>query len=187
MKTNNRAFTLVEILVAVAISVMLCGAVLGTYIMVERFYATNILGQNLQRDADILMDKIIKGKTIEPGGFFRLSEATSFLQLNINNLRFKGSHFNCGGYKLSANGVSVIHYFVAGSSSQDCFLFGNEQDDVIYTTPKGAALTLRFWEPVGAQYAGIDVGVDVAISQKIVGKTVSGSATTMLNIRNHPT
>jgi len=56
---------------------------------------------------------------------------------------------------------------------------------VIYTAPVGNTLALRFWVLAGTPYANATLGIDVGLSQNVSGRTVSGSATTMINIRNH--
>lgn len=191
MKLNNRAFTIIEVLTALAISGMLCITIYGTYITVQQFYTSTISEQSLQRDAAILMDTIIKGKIPAPGTIYRLSEASSFYQLGPSEIRFMGLDKNCRGWKLSGDGASVIHYYVPSAPIPEdcpydialgCLACGNEQNDVIvYTAPQGATLGLRFWQPASATSVGIDVG----ITRTTAGKTVSGSVSTVVNMRNH--
>lgn len=193
MKLNNRAFSITELLTALGISAILCTGVYGTYITAQQFYARTISEQGLQRDAAILMDTIIKGKTPMPGTIYRLSEGSSFYQLSPSEIRFVGVDGKCRGWRLSADGASVIHYLIDPSSiypsclfyaSLGCLACGNEQDDVIvYTAPQGAALGLRFWQLASATSVGIDVG----ISRQTAGRTVSGSVSTIVNMRNHST
>lgn len=193
MRINNKAFTLIELLMATGISVLLLGLVLSIFITTKQFYVTNIVGQNLQRDADIILNKIIRGGR-EPAGIFRLSEATSCASSTIplatfacpeslSQLSFAGIDGKKRWVQLSGDGKSIIYHHPT---------VNGDQDQIIYTAPRGAVLTLRFWirtlpnsiipDPV---FFNIDVGIDVAITQTILNRTVSGSASTMINLRNH--
>ncbi len=167
--------TIVELLAALSISVLLVGSVLGTLVTSKHFYATNVMGQTLQRDANLLLTKILKGKT-EPTGTFRLAEAETYTLTSISEL-----HFTCTDgierwYRLSSDGTQVIYHHPTSAG---------EQDEVIYTAPAGRTITLRFWMPAGSSFENIGIGIDVGLSQAVRGVTVTGSVTTMTNIRNH--
>ena len=163
---------------ALAISVLLITCVMGVYVLAKSFYTYNILGQNLQASADNALAKIIKDGP-EPDGTFRLSEAVSFTQPSLSELHFTGTDGIERWITLSGDGQSII-YHRPGSG-------GVMEDDVLYTAPSGAILTLRFWTPAGTNYTGVNICIAVAVVQNIQGKSISGSASTMVNIRNHPT
>ena len=174
---NRRGFTLTEVLIALTISVLLITAVLGAYITSSEFLFSNVAGRNVQSDANLLMNKIIKGRR-EPTGIFRLSEAASYNPQSVSELHFTGTDGIERWYRLGANNASVIYHHPTANGVQD---------EVIYNVPQGNALTLRFWIPAGANFTNIGVGIDVALSQVFRGRTVSGSVSTMINIRNHVT
>ena len=170
-----KGLTVVELLVAISLSILLFGAVLGLFITTKQFYTVNILGENLQRDCNTVISKIIKGKS-EPGGIYRLSEAASYNLVSVSELHFTGTDGTERWVKSSADGRSVIYHHPT---------VNGVIDQILYTAPLEAVLTLRFWIPAGAVYATVNIGVDVGLSQTIQGRTFTGSATTMLNIRNH--
>ncbi len=171
--------TMAELLVALSISVLLLGSVLGSFVSVKEFYTTNVVEQNLQRDANLIMEKIIQGK-VEPGGTFRLPEAVSFSQSGVSNLSFVGLDGTTRRFSLSYDGSSIVYTHPTASGYTD---------EVIYTAPAGTDLTVRFYVPSGYQYAGVNVAIDVGLSKFILdggwGRFLSGSASTMVNIRNH--
>ncbi len=167
--------TLIELITALALGLFVLSSVYSIFAESQRFYRSNIAGANFQRNANLLMSKIIKGKR-EPGGIFRLSEAASYNLVSIGELHFVGTDGIERWYWVNGSGTSVTYHHPT---------FNGVQNEVIYTAPAGAVITLRFWIPTGAVYSNICVGIDAAIAQMILGKPVTGSATTMINLRNH--
>jgi len=177
IRLNDRGMTVPELLVALSISVMLIASVLGSFVSAKEFYTTNMTEQNLQRDANLILEKIIQGK-VEPGGTFRLSEAVSYTQTGINNLSFKGLDGIQRRISVNMDGSAIIYTHPTDS--------GYIMDEALYTVPPGTDLTLRFWVPSGSQYTGVDIMIDVGLSKFTMdGRFLSGSASTMVNIRNH--
>ena len=172
---KSKGFTYAEVLVALSISLLLFAALLGLFITAKQFYAVNMLAQDLQRDANKVIAKIIKGK-IEPGGIYRLSEATRYNQVSVSELEFWGQDDVKRWIKLSADGRSVIYHHPTTNG---------DQDEVLYTVPPNTAITLQFWVPAGALYQGTNIGIDVGLSQSLRDRNFNGSASTLLNIRNH--
>ena len=78
IKMNNKAFNLVELIMAVSFSVLLMAGVYGFYNAASQSYSSGISGQNLQDGADIVLGKIIEGET-ESGAVYRLSTAVSYM------------------------------------------------------------------------------------------------------------
>ena len=173
--SGNKAFTYAEVLVTLSVSILLFGAVLGLFVTSKQFYTVNILGESLQRDANKVMAKIIKGK-IEPGGIYRLSDAAAYNLVALSELHFWGQDGTERWIRLSGDGRSVIYHHPTSNG---------QQDEILYTTPDGVALTLRFWVPPGPLYAGVNIALDVGLSRDLRGRTFNGSATTIVNIRNH--
>ena len=64
---------LVEMLMAVAFSVLLMTGVYGFYTVASQSYSSGISGQTLQDGANIVLSKIIEGET-ESGVVYRLSQ-----------------------------------------------------------------------------------------------------------------
>jgi len=173
--TGKKSFSLTELMVASALVIIFTSVTFGIFTLVRKEISLNITSGNLQCDADVVIGRIIKGSP-EPGGIARLSEAISYQLASVSELHFVGTDRIERWYRLSPDGKSIVYHHPTASGIRD---------EVIYTAPAYANLTLRFWIPAGAIYTNIDVGIDVGLSQKIYDMTVSGSATTMVNIRNH--
>ena len=178
MKSNNKkAQTLVELLITSVLVVILMSSALGAFILVKQVFVRDIAAANFQRGANVIMGKIIKGEP-ESGVIFRLSEAVSYSIPSIAELHFVGTDTIERWYCLTSdsNGTYLSYYHPG---------WFNGLGEKIYTIPPGATITLRFRYLTGSIFTNIDVGIDVALSQNILGKNISGSATTVVNIRNH--
>ena len=174
---NNRAFTLVEIMIAATIAVIVIGIVLGFYSFSNQAYSMGVSRQQLQDDANIILTKIIEGKS-EPGGVFRLSEAVSYNIVGISELHFVGTDSIERWFSLDNSSTSIIYHHPTISSPAG-------EDETICRVPTGSTITLRFSIPSGAQYTGVVIGIDAAETKNVSGNTISGSASTYVNIRNH--
>ena len=172
---TNRAFTLAEVLVATVVATFLIGTVVVFSNAARQAYSGGISGENLQEGANIILAKIIEGGE-EPGGVFRLSEATSYNLAGISELHFIGTDSVERFFCLNNASTAVIYHHPTGSGTMD---------QTIFTAPPGATITLRFSIPTGPQYTGVVVGIDVALIQNFAGRTLSGSASTYVTIRNH--
>jgi len=186
---NKKGFTLAEILVALAISTMLIGSVLYVFEVTLKFNSANTTAQNLQRDADKVLRKITKGD-IEAG--VRLSEAVS---CSITFNRYLDAINNPGNtYELHFIGTDGAERIFAAKDGSTVLYF-HPLSEVIYTAPQGANLVLDFkppWlgplPPTWAQsLTGVSMYVTVTISQTVNGRLMSGSASTMVYLRNHST
>ena len=183
MQINKRkAQTLTELLITGALAIILIGSTIGAFLLANRVYISSIAQSQLQKDANMALEKMIKGKA-EGSSIFRLSEATKFTIPKISELHFWGTDNVERWYYLNNTGMAILYSHPGHTGSGS---------DVIYTAPKGASIALRFWPhpvtiPPGDVYTNIDVCLGVTISQNLLGKNIGGSVTTMVNIRNHPT
>lgn len=175
MLMNKKSFTLVEVVGTIVISTFLIAVVLNVFILSTQMYYIGICEQRLQYKVNALLNKIIEGKP-EPGGVFRLSEAVSYNLVSIDELHFTGTDNIERWFRLDNNSKSVIYHHPTSSGGAD---------EIIYTAPEGTTVTLRFSTPVGSEYMGVVLGVDVALTSNVSGRTISGSASTYVNIRNH--
>src|SRR5665213_2472258 len=75
---NHHGFTLVEMMMAVAFSVLLLTGVYGFYNASSQSFSSGISGQNFQDGANIVLSKIIEGES-ESGVVYRLSTAVSYM------------------------------------------------------------------------------------------------------------
>lgn len=179
MRINNRSFTFAELLVAAIVSAALIGVLVSFYFLTNRTYSRWSSEQRLQECANIILTKIREGGS-EPGGIFRLSEAASYTVTSLSELHFTGTDGIDRSFKLNSTATSLVyHHPILGSPTG--------ADETIFTAPNGATITLRFSIPLGAQYTGIVVGIDVTVTQNVSGRVCSGSVSTYVNIRNHLT
>ena len=175
--SDEKGFTLAELLVVIGLSVLFAGLIFAALISSRQICTSNTANQELQQTANVIMNKIIKGGS-EPGGIFRLSEATSYTIVNISELHFIGIDGIERRYFLNNAGASLMYRHPTANGTQD---------EMLYVAPAGTTLTLRFWTLAGSTYANITVGIDVGLARVVNGRNVTGSATTMINIRNHVT
>ena len=165
-----RGFTLVELMVAVGLSTLLTGALLAALTSSRQLCTSIAADQDLQQTSNVIMNKIIKGSK-ETNGTFRLSEARSYTIATLTELHFTGTDGIERRYFLSDGGTKLWYrHPVAGVT----------KDELLYKTPKGTTLTLRF-----SMNSTVTVEIDVALSRTVNGRAVVGSATTVINIRNH--
>ena len=168
---GRKGFTLMELLITVSLSALLTGAILAALTTSRQVCTTVTADQDLQQTANVIMNKIIKGAA-ETGGIFRFSEAVSYTITSISDLSFVGTDGSTRRYFQNSNEL-WYHHPVAGSVS----------DELLYRAPAGTTLTVRFWP----ESTNITVGIDVGLSKTVSGRTATGSATTLITIRNHVT
>ena len=186
IKMNKRAFTLIEVLIATAFSVVLILVVVTFYSVTRKVYSSGLSMQLLEDGANIVLSKIIEGKT-EPGGVFRLAQAVSYCfgpgtnctPSSPNQLYFIGTDGINRWYHLNNTSTSLLYHHPTAGSPLGA-------DEMIYTAPAGATLTLSFWPPTAIdpnfKYPAADVGITVTLTQN----TVTGSVSTLVDLRNHP-
>src|ERR1035438_5084105 len=75
--TNSKAFSLVELLLAVAFSVLLLTGVFAFYNAATQSYSSGISGQTLQDGTNIIINKMMEGET-ESNVVYRLSTSASY-------------------------------------------------------------------------------------------------------------
>lgn len=174
MRPRNRGFTLTEFLIAGFVAVLLFGSVWGTFVTSRSVFTTSLEAAGLQRDVNVVMQKIIRGRT-EGSDLSGLRSSESFI---IPVATPPGSEIDFTGTDNQQR-----RYFLSGKSIvySSPVLFPSQR--TIYTAPADTDITLRFWEPAGYM-DNETVGIYVSISKQSGGKTISGSLSTYLNLRN---
>lgn len=210
--TNNLAFTLTELMMAVAFSVLLMTGVYGFYTTSSQVYSAGISGQNLQQGANIVLSKITEGEP-ESGTSYSLATAVSFIIPNGT----AGALYTCGGgaqttpcnavntfselyycqdsncsssdatarwYYLNSAGTSVIYHHPNAA--------GGTVEETIYTAPTGSLLKLRFAQPqLNGQNIPNVVEVDVDLTGNLSANVTntrvatSGDVSTFVLLRDH--
>ena len=208
---NDKAFTLVELMMAVAFSALLMTGVFGFYNVANQAYSSGITAQTLQDGANIVLSKIIEGEA-ESGVVYRLATSVSYMIPNGAG----SALYTCGGatqaapcnannpsgelyycqdstctsgddassrwYYLNSTGTAVIYHHPASS--------GGTVDETLYTAPAGSTMKLRF-SPAAVNTPLNVVEIDVALTQNLPpGSTnnllaTSGAASTFVLLRNH--
>lgn len=210
---NNNAFSLVEMMIAVAFTVLLLTGVYGFYNVSNQSYSSGITGQTLQDGANIVLSKIIEGET-ESNVVYRLSSAVSYLipngsanalytcggasqaaPCNANNL--SGELYYCQDSPcLGANDPQVPRWYYLNSTGTSIIYHhpkagGGTIDETIYTAPRGATLSLRF-SPAAVGVPLNVIEIDVALTKNLAANitnkklATSGAASTYVLLRNHP-
>jgi prepilin-type N-terminal cleavage/methylation domain-containing protein len=171
--SNKKAFTLIELLISASILVIVLTAVLTGFILVKHIFATSVTQSTLQRDAEVIVGKLIQGKAVSGG--IRLSEARSVIfYADISRLTFTGPDGVIGRtYSLNADRTALLYSEENGV-----------QNLVIHTAPQGAVITLEF----GPMNVGPPLcsSVYVSVSRVTNGKTVIGALKSSVYLRNHP-
>ena len=184
---NKKGFTLVEIMMATLISVVLFVGIFNFYYVSKSIYALGIARQALEDGAHVVVSKMIEGGTEAGGGTYRLAQGVSYCigsgascgTVTTSELHFRGTDSIERWYSLNNTNTALIyHHPIAGSPGG--------ADETIYTAPMGAAMTLLFWIPAVNNYPAAAVGVNVTLTKNVFGKNVTGSAATVVTLRNHP-
>ncbi len=185
---NNKAFSLVELMMAVAFSVLLLTGVYSFYNVSSQSYSSGVSGQALQDGADIVLSKIIEGQ-MESSVVYRLATSASYYIPNGNPQMLyycqdspcsPGDH-TARWYTLDSTNTNVLYYHPTSNP------LGY---DVIYSAPVGSTLALRFSPAaVGtpSNVVEIDVGLTKNLPANVTNKRLatSGAASTFVLLRNH--
>lgn len=169
-KIKNRAETFVELLIAGAIAAILFASAIGAFIFLKNVRNYSIIESNLQRDVNVAINRMVRN--IKEGGAIQgLRAGRSFTIPSINRINYIGSDGVTRSYYVSGN--SIIYESPLQSPAQSA----------VFTAPAGSAITLRFWEP--ASYLGREtVGIYIGVTKQVLERTVSGSVSTYVNLRN---
>lgn len=170
--THAGAQTITELMISIVIVSLLFGAVIGVFVLVKNIENYSIAGLNLQRDVNVVMNRIIRNIK-EGASSHGLRSGCSFTIPSAGEVRYTGSDGNVRSYRLSGN--SIIYNSPAQSPAEG----------TIYTAPNGSSIILRFWEP-GAYPDHETIGVYIGVSRPVGNKTVSGSVLAYVNLRNVP-
>ena len=171
--SDKKAFSLTELLIASAILVTLLASTLTGFVLLKNIFAANNAKAGFQRDAEVIVSKIIEGKG-DPSGI-RLSEAASVAPSGDgSSLTFVGPA-----------GVDVVSrtYSLSGDRTSILYSDQNGQQKIIYKAPQGATVGLTFI-PMDLTPT-LCVYISVSVSQIINGRIVRGSLESSVYVRNH--
>ena len=169
---DKKAFSLTELLITSALLIVLLATALGGFVLVKQIFSVNIAQAALQRNAAVIMGKIIKGDILNDGT--RLCEA-------------KSASFISGASKLTFIGIDgVINrtYYLSNDNASLLYSDTNGVRRVIYTVPKGTTIGLSF-DTLNVA-TPLWIGISVSVSQTINGRTVLGALKSSVYLRNHP-
>ncbi|MFA5146465.1 MAG: type II secretion system protein [Candidatus Omnitrophota bacterium] len=173
---NKSAFSTIEVLVSTVIVTLIFASTIGAFMLVKGVFRDKEAEINLQQNVNTIAARIIRGHP-EQGSIVGLRSAVSFTIPVVtpagSRIQYTGTDDNVRSYFL--NGNSIIYASPTQSPNQQ----------TIYTAPPGSSVTLRFWEPAGVT-DNETVGIYIAVSRQIGNRTISGSLSTYINLRNVP-
>jgi len=197
---NNQAFTFVELMMAVAFSVLLLTGVYSFYDVSSQSYSSGISGQTLQDGTNIILSKIIEGK-IESGVVYRLATSVSYMVPNgstnslytcggapqiapCNTGNTSGELYYCQNSPCSQSGGvnnSTARWYYLNSAGTAVMYHhpavgGGTIEENIYTAPTASTLTVRF--------SPAQVGSPLAPSSNVVEIDVALIKNLSVNITN---
>ena len=207
---NNKAFSLLELMMAVAFSVLLLTGVYGFYNTASQIYSSGVSEQNLQAGANIVLSKIIEGQA-ESGKVYRLTNSVTYSIPNGNSTLLYFCQDNPSVITCGPADNTVRWYTVDPTHTSLRYYHPTSNPlgyDVIYTAPEGTTLTLRF-SPAKAKETVPNptpppatitstvilpnvIEIDVALTKNLAPNitnsrlATSGSASTFVLLRNHP-
>ncbi len=199
IKNNNRAFTLVEILMSVALTVLLMSAVYGFYITARQVFTSGVSGEGLQDGANIILSKIIEGQT-ESGKVYRLGTSSTFNIPDANSGLIYFCQDNpaippCGPSDGSPLNPPARWYYLSADSRQLLYHHPTSSPtgyDVLYTAPVGCIISLRFSPALftNGQTIPNTVEIDVSVLANLPSDTNTrvaniGTVSTYVLLRNH--
>ena len=172
---TKKAYTLIEVLVVCVITVILFASVIGTFVVASNLYNTGIAAQDLQRDVNGVLGRIVKG-TKEGGARYGLRSAVSFVSpiSPVSEIDFTGLDGKVRKYYLSAG--SIVYQSPTETPNLQ----------TIYTPPAHSTVLLRFLQPATGSADNETAAIYLAVTRQISGRTISGSLTTYVNLRNMP-
>lgn len=172
MNKNFKGETLTEVLISTVIAALLLASAMGAFLIVKNVINYSIAEYNLQRDAGIIINRVTRNIE-ELSSAYGLRSGASFTIPSVSEIDYVDTLGNTRKYYLSGN--SIIYENMAIFSSQQ----------TLYSANPDVNITLRFWEPYG--YGSREtVGLYISLVQQIGSRTVSGSASTYVNLRNIP-
>lgn len=169
---NRRGYTLIELLISSGIVTILFASAIGGFVLLYNVINYSLEEYGLQRSANVAMNRIIRNVG-EGGALHGLRSAKSFTIPSPSEIDYTGTDGVVRTYRL--NQRSIIY----DNPSRWPYHI------TIFTAPANSVVTLRFWQP--PEYLDNEtVGIYIGITRPIAGRTVSGSASTYVNLRNTP-
>ena len=198
---NKKAFTLLELMMAVAFSVLLLTGVFGFYNAANQLYSSGITAQNLQDGANIVLNKLIEGQA-ESNTVYRLETSASFYIPTGNSNTLYFCQYNPSNTPCSTSDPTVRWYTLDPTSTSLRYYHPTSNSlgyDTVYSAPIGTTISIRF-SPVQQPNPSpppptiaipnlleIDVALIQNVSPTITNNRLinSGAASTYVLMRNH--
>ena len=206
---KNEGYTVVEIVISSAIFLILTLSYVGASMLLQETCYGSIAAQELQRNADIIMGYMVKngpGERVDP-------TQTNYITSSCKGLRSAVSYDipvdsvppNSRIIFTGIDGVARAYYLENGASRiryQSPTI--SEGAKTVYTAPLGTTILLEFtpvhigqhWDysPDPPDYRvlvdnppdGETVGIHIALTRTMRGKTYSGSLWAYVNLKNCP-
>jgi len=192
---NQKAFTLAEILIASALSLIVIIEVISIYVMLERSWREGAAQLAVQREAQIVLEKIMYGNQVSISGtLYRagLIEADEVYTPDIvdsdlptpdNTIYFRLIVDNAGKWRSFFLSNGKIYYDPDISIGNNEVIIGPSSSDITATT-----LEFRKGDGIGEYGSNSRVGVRVNMQQVIsigtVPLTINATVQSNIRIRN---
>ena len=193
---NNKAFTLVEIMMAVTFTTFLMIGIYSFYNAASQTYSSGMSSQTFQDGANIVISKIIEGE-MESGTIYRLSTSNTYTIADGSATAFSNSKYKCTGGPQTApcnalNTASELYFCqddpFNNTPSSNCnfndntarwYYLNSSGTSVIYHHPSGAGTVEEkiYTAPQGSTLSlrfspattnpSFDVEIDVAVTQNL--------------------
>lgn len=168
MKKNRAGFTLIELVVSVAISAVVIFAISSIIIFTAKTVSESGIERGLQIDMNNLAHQITGG-AFDPGGIdFGLRGSVSYNIVSSQQVDFTDTIGTLRSFIASGN--SLIYSSPTQSPPQN----------VIYTAPAGSTLNVIF----SASSTNNLVNISMSVTRTVGGKTLTGSVVTSVYLRN---
>ena len=178
---KNEGYTVMEIVISCAIFLMMTLSYVEASILLRDACYGSMVAQELQRDANIIMGYIVKnGPGEDPYPCKGLRSADSYTYLNPpSGISFTNVFYGTRKYYYDKGDNSIKYYSPTVSP----------HERTLYKAPPGTTISLLF-SPIApfaprTPTADIEtVGIYIALSRTVNGKTYRGSLSTYVNLGN---
>lgn len=168
MKKNSAGFTLIELVVSIAISALVIFAISSIIVFITKTLSESDIERGLQIDMNNLARQITEG-AFDPGGIdFGLRGSVSYNIISPQQVNFTDTAGTVRSFIASTN--TLIYSSPTQSPTQN----------VIYMAPAGSILNVIF-APSSTNNL---VNISVSVTRIVGGKTLTGSVVTSVYLRN---
>ena len=182
VRSNKKALTLVELVLASFFMMLLLISATAILFFESRFYMISTARIGLQWEANLIIDRLLRGENAGGGRAIGLSEAVDTAPhpfLSSPNINFR-----------SLNDATAIRSYRLGPTNTSIIYNDGTSDHTIYSIANinGASINaLLFAQPdnIAGNAVWPNIEIFVTLQRNIGDTTITASAQTIINIRNY--